>query len=71
MSDTIETHICTHPIGKCKIVATVDVTPNSFNIVLDKDDPLLSHVLQCDEVDIHGLYTNQNDITKHKMNGEG
>lgn len=39
-------HFCGHPTGQCKRVHTASVIPNGFDIVLDKDDPLISHVLQ-------------------------
>lgn len=46
-SDTIaDNHLCNHPYGQCKIVKTSTVVPNGFNIVIDKDDPCISHVLQ-------------------------
>lgn len=45
-----EDHICTHPLGQCKKVPTSGVIPNSFNIVLDKDNPDICHVLQCSMV---------------------
>lgn len=45
-------HLCTHPIGQCRIVNTSEVAPNGLDIVQDKDDPTVCHVLQIDKTEI-------------------
>ena len=37
---------CPHPVGQCRLVQAVDIQPNSFNVVQDKDEPRVCHVLQ-------------------------
>ena len=52
---------CPHPIGQCKIIPSKDIVANSFNIVLDKYDSSICHVLQCNHVDIDNLNIIGND----------
>lgn len=43
---------CPHKPHKCKLMHFLDVTANGFNIVLDKNYPMVCHVLQFSHGDI-------------------
>ena len=60
-----EDHKCGHPVGKCEILKTSEITPNGFNVVIDKYNHHLCHVLQYkDPIEIINALIKSAETTK-------